>query len=365
MKYTGTLRSHLQVFEKLDYAKAHEAADDVLLDCSFGTNPFGHSSRVDPAALLAGVDVSQYPPFPYDDLKDALLAHWRGHADLTRAHLRVCAGSMLIVDAINSICLDAGDAVLGYSPQFPAYINSLRLRGGAYDPCPLEPGNHYRFSAADLVRKMERGGHKLVYLDNPNNPTGQIIDLAEIERVVQAAGRLGLCVIVDEAYGDYMPSANSAINLLDRHDNVFVVRSFSKGYALAGLRVGYLVASPELCSYYSLVDDLLVNPVGLGAAIASLADADYLPGIVARVARVKTQVMASLRTLTVPATDARVPIFVIQHPDPAVNLYDLLLSKGVRATSGFEGLGLHAVRLRIPIESARLVAVLQEIEAEL
>lgn len=369
MSYASTLRRHLHAYRKLDYVKAHAAAEEAgaapLLDCSFGINPFGYSSRIDPGALLQGVDLSNYPPFPYNGLKDALIRHWSGQAALTREHIRVCAGSMMIVDAINSLFLDAGDAVLGYSPQFPQYVNSLRLRGGVYDACTLSPANGYRFEAGALLDKLEQGRHKLVYLDNPNNPTGQVLDLADVAAVVAAAHRRGTCVIVDEAYGDYMEPANSAINLLARWDNLFVVRSFSKGYALAALRVGYLASSPELAGYYGLIDDLLVNPVGLGAAKVSLSDAAYLPGVRARVAGVKGGIVGALGQLRVAATDPHVPIFVLEHPDPAVNLYDLLASRGVLTTSGFEGLGQNAVRVRIPASATGLLRILQQLEADL
>ena len=70
--------------------------------------------------------------------------------------------------------------------------------------------------------------HKMVFVDNPNNPTGQVIPLAEIRRIASAAARLGIGVVVDEAYGDYMAKENSAINLLDDFDNVVVLRTFSK-----------------------------------------------------------------------------------------------------------------------------------------
>lgn len=366
---TGSLRRHLRAFQKLEYVKEPDPAADAgaapLLDCSFGINPFGPSSRIDPRRLLDGVNLSHYPPFPYNDLKDAIIHHWSGRAALTHEQLRVCAGSMLIVDAINSLFLDAGDAVLGYSPQFPQYVNSVRLRGGVYDACALAPERDYRFAAQDLLEKLGQGRHKLVYLDNPNNPTGQILHLADVEAIVRAAHRRGICVIVDEAYGDYMDPANSAIGLLARWDNVFVVRSFSKGYALAAMRVGYLAASSELTACYGLVDDLLVNPVGLGAAITSLSDADYLPDVRTRVARVKTEITSALDRLRVAATDSEVPIFVLQHPDPTVDLYDLLLSRGVRTTSGFEGMGKNAVRVRIPEASAALLRILRPLEAAL
>ena len=83
-------------------------------------------------------------------------------------------------------------------------------------------------------------------MDNPNNPTGQCIPLEQIEYIVREAAKDNICVLVDEAYGEYMRSENSAITLIKTYDNLIVLRTFSKGFGLAGLRLGYLVARPEI-----------------------------------------------------------------------------------------------------------------------
>ena len=81
----------------------------------------------------------------------------------------------------------------------------------------------------------------VIYLDNPNNPTGKIIPLEEIEEVVKKAAELDIAVIVDEVYGDFMSKENSSISLINQYDNLLIVRSFSKGFGLAGLRIGYVI----------------------------------------------------------------------------------------------------------------------------
>src|SRR5699024_8802300 len=111
-------------------------------------------------------------------------------------------------------------------------------------------------------------------------------------------------------------------------DNVYITRSFSKGYALASLRIGYVVASEELSSYYSIIDDLLLNPIGLEAAKISLQDDLFLQETILKTSVVKETLLHGLHKFTVLATNSEVPIFVLKHPDSSVNLVELLLSEG-------------------------------------
>ena len=336
-----------------------------IINCSFGVNPFGYSQRIDKRSLIERSDISNYPPFPYNELKDAIIQFWAGVQLLDRSNIRVCSGTMLILNYLNVLFLERGDRVLGYAPQFPEYVRSVRVHGGVYDGVPLRSEDQFTFCPEAVVEQLGRESYKLVYIDNPNNPTGQIIPLRDVEIVVQEAQRRGVCVIVDEAYGEYMSRENSAISLLDSYDNLFVTRSFSKGYALASLRIGYVVASEELSSYYSLVDDLLLNPIGLEAAIVSLRDEEFLAETVARTQEVKREVLGALRQFRVLTTDDSVPIFALEHPDKSVDLQALLRSYGVLATGGLEGLGRNAVRIRIPADAGTLIGVLRFVEEPL
>ena len=84
------------------------------------------------------------------------------------------------------------------------------------------------------------------YVDRPNNPTGQTMPLGDVERLCRAAAAAGAFCVVDEAYGDFLPREESAMTLMDRYDNLIIIRTFSKGFGLANLRAGYLVLPPKL-----------------------------------------------------------------------------------------------------------------------
>ena len=121
--------------------------------------------------------------------------------------------------------------------QFPDYVRAARTRGAKYKGVVLTPPE-LKMSAAKLLEHLNQDT-EVVYIDNPNNPTGQVLPLADLETIVAQAQRQNTAVIVDEAYGDFVANENSAINLVTRYPNLAVARSFSKGWGLAGLRVGY------------------------------------------------------------------------------------------------------------------------------
>lgn len=130
----------------------------------------------------------------------------------------------------------------------------------------------------DSMKRAIRHDTRLVYLANPNNPTGTWFDDAALARFVAKVPREVL-VVVDEAYHEYIdaPGLTTALALADRHPNLVVTRTFSKAYGLAGMRVGYLVAHPSVVAVLErLRESFNVNSTGLAGAVAALRDKAWL-----------------------------------------------------------------------------------------
>ncbi|MET0231981.1 MAG: aminotransferase class I/II-fold pyridoxal phosphate-dependent enzyme, partial [Rhodanobacteraceae bacterium] len=123
-----------------------------------------------------------------------------------------------------------------------------------------------------------RDDTRIVYVANPNNPTGTWFDDVAFDRFI-ARIPADVIVVVDEAYSEYVdaPGVSSALRLADRYPNLVVTRTFSKAYALAGLRIGYLVAHPGLVAVVErLRESFNVNNLALAAAEAALGDDEHL-----------------------------------------------------------------------------------------
>jgi histidinol-phosphate aminotransferase len=168
--------------------------------------------------------------------------------------------------------LDAGDSAVFPWPSFPSYPAAAACSGAAAVQVPLS-GRSFDLEA---VREAANGdGAKLVYLANPNNPTGTLLDRDELRGFLSALPEAVLCVL-DEAYAEYADPAPEGITLVrDGGQRLCVLRTFSKVYGLAALRIGYAVASPDVADALDRVRPVFnVNQPAQEAAVASMAEHD-------------------------------------------------------------------------------------------
>lgn len=363
------VRPSIARLDKVSYAGDRHPSDaaEGLMDCSIGTNPFGFSKEVSRSLQTLPLEIiNLYPESSYD-LKEAIVDFWKDVIPLGGSQILLGHGSIELIYKINKMFIEADSMVLGYSPQFPDYINDTRTLGGQYDYYLLEKENNFRFCPEKFMEKL-RNGTNLIYIDNPNNPTGQVIALQDLEKIAQKSHMLGIPMIVDEAYGDFLTASASAISLLDRYDHLIVLRSFSKGLGLAGIRGGYLVTSNKLAEQYTKIS----NPYEMSGlarylAIAAIRDRDFMQDCGPKLRRNKRRFMASLTRLGVLETDLSVPIMTISHPDAQVDLKELLLRHRILTVSGesFIGLDKSSVRLRLPKDIDPLIEAFRLVEKEM
>ena len=206
---------------------------------------------------------------------------------------------------------------------------------------------------------------KLVYLANPNNPTGTWFGADEFAAFM-ASVPADVIVVMDEAYAEFVdaPDCASALPLVARHANLVVTRTFSKAYALAGLRIGFAVADPGLVAVMERVrESFNVNALGLAAAEAALGDAAHLQASVAGNAAQREALTNALRERGLHVSPSQTNFLLVAFGDRASQVEANLVSRGVvlRPMRGY-GLGDY---LRITVgtasENERLLAVLDEV----
>jgi len=182
--------------------------------------------------------------------------------------------------------VDAGDRVAYPVPTYSLYDTLVAVQGGAAVRVPW-PGD-FALPAA-LVEARAR----LTFLCNPNSPSGTLVPTAVIEDL---AGRIEGVLVVDEAYVDF--ARESAMPLVGRHPNVVVLRTFSKSFSLAGLRVGLAFGHPDLLAGLRTVKDSYnLDRLALVAAEAALDDLDHMRANVARVRTTRTRLAKALADL--------------------------------------------------------------------
>lgn len=188
--------------------------------------------------------VNRYPDTDSSKLIDAISKAYKVKSE----NVTCGVGSDELIDCILASCLDEDDKVLIPYPSFSMYAEFTLLNCGKGIKVPLQSDFTYDVEAMKEVIKKEQP--KVVFICNPNNPTGCVMAREDIEAILKLSKGL---VIVDEAYEDFASQDISVIPLTSQYDNLIVLRTFSKAYALAGARVGYAIACKELIDLINTV----------------------------------------------------------------------------------------------------------------
>jgi histidinol-phosphate aminotransferase len=316
-------------------AKAYTlAARPALVKIDQNENPFdlpeSVKRRVVERALMR--PWSRYPAFDPRELLQGLAAFsgWRPDGILAGN------GSNELIQALLLVTVGPGTRVVIPEPTFTLYALLTSILGGEAVRVPLGPELEY--DAGALRRARSESGADVTIACSPNNPTGSLLEAAEVERLCADGDGL---VVVDEAYHEF--SGQSVVPLLARHANLVVLRTFSKAMAMAGLRVGYLLASPALVREINKARlPYNLNFFSQSAALAALEERRELESVVRRLVAMRDEVFESLSRLPgvrpYPSR-ANFILFELLDRDPKA-VFASLLERGVlvRDVTGFSRL---------------------------
>lgn len=358
---------HYKNFKVRDYMneeslKSYLSAN--IIDCSLGTNPFIEDSMIKKYILECSCEINKYPSLEYELLKEELLKFWEEYLynNVNKDNIAFGSGTMGILRNISEFLIQEGTKVLGIAPQFPRFISEVELKKGIYEYYNLEKNNNYKFVATDFMKKINNS-YTLISIENPNNPTGQIIDVSDIEKIVRKAKQYNIMVIVDEAYGDYMQLNNSAIRLVGKYDNIMVLRSASKFYGLPNHRVGYMFADRELVKIYNeIAIPFPFSDLSASIFIKVLKNYDKLEYTKLKTIEINQTIYKTLRKENYIFTNIETPIFVIKT-DKYDNLTNKLMDEGIIAEncSYFINLDNTYARIRITKDYEQLIKILSKI----
>ena len=382
------IRKELLDQEKISYAMDHIELPEGGIDCSEGCNPYGFPPEC--RDVIKKFDPARLGPYPHSSaLYDAIGEYWKDQINVERENILLTDGSMSALYIVNNIFDTHNTVVLGVSPQFTDYYMHAGMIGIKYAPYQLDKTNNYRFDTDDFIAMHytvdESEGlpentdisYNFIYIDNPNNPTGQCIDISDIERIVAEAAKFDITVIIDEAYGDFMPKDNSAVKLFAKYRNLVVVRTLSKGFGLAGLRVGYIIAHKDMIAYMNkMVNPYMVGELSREIAAEALAHRDFVEASMDTFVVMKRQLREALGCsdecpqgragrLHMAETLDTSSLVMLYHEDPDIDLKEEFWKRGVLVIDGndFKGLGSDSARVRLPVadEFPVLLAAVKEI----
>ncbi|MBI4187642.1 MAG: histidinol-phosphate aminotransferase family protein [Chloroflexi bacterium] len=254
----------------LDYAelRAMGLSPDDVVDFSVCSNPFPPPSGVKKA--LSTIAIERYPDSESTELRQCLSAK----LGVTEDNILVGSGATEIIRLIALAYFGLGDTVLILEPTFGEYRVACQIAGATVLSHRGKEEDNFAPGIEETVSLIKRHRPRGIFICNPNSPAGQYLTRREVEMLVEAS-KDGL-VILDEAYIAFVEESWSSADLISR-DNVIIVRSMTKDYALAGLRLGYALAHEEIIDALRRVcPPWNVNVVAQQAGIIALGDAEYL-----------------------------------------------------------------------------------------
>ncbi|MDP9241380.1 MAG: histidinol-phosphate transaminase [Actinomycetota bacterium] len=292
----GGLRAYKPGRNPADIAR--ELGLDAAVKLASNESAYGPLPSVVEVIAAAAADVNRYPDMAATELTAALAKH----CGVTTDEIAIGCGSVGLYQQLLAAVAGPGDEVLYAWRSFEVYPILVALSGATPASVPLRDETHDLATMASAINDQTR----MIFVCNPNNPTGTAVHAADLQRFLDAVPE-DVLVIIDEAYREFVtdPDVPDALVLAAEHDNVAVLRTMSKAYGLAGLRVGYCVSAPPVIEALRKVQlPFTVSSVSQAAAVASLAAGDELLDRVQATVDERSRVTGALRDLGVEVPDS-------------------------------------------------------------
>jgi len=339
-----------------------------LLDFSANINPLGPS----PKSVSAIIDnlglISSYPDPDCSELKAVLASRLGIREEL----LLMGNGAAELIYLLVRV-LEARKALIPV-PTFCEYGLAMLTQGGEVLKIALDEKKGFRLSLDDLVRSLDQVD--LVFLCNPNNPTGRLLDSKIIEYILDQAFSHGVMILVDEAFMDFIPERErfSVMSRVGEFPNLTVLYSLTKFFGIPGLRLGAIAAPEKIINRMKAAKDPWnVNVLAQVAGVAGLRDQDYMERTVKLVRQEKQFLFRELNRLQgLKPLPGAANFFLVEITESGLTsdkLTELLGRRGiiVRDCAGFSGLAGRYIRVAVKThpENIKLINALKSIREEI
>lgn len=295
---------------------------DEVIKLASNENPLGCSAMAQKAIIDSLNNLSLYPDGNTGNLRTALSKH----LNVTEDQLIFGAGSDEILGILTEVFLCPNEELLTSDQSFPRYDSAAHLMGGKIVKVPL---TNYTYDLAKM-KEFVSEKTKLVILANPNNPTGTYFTNTSLIDFLDFVPD-HVMVVLDEAYYEYVDANDypQSLGLLEKYNNIIILRTFSKAYGLASLRVGYGIASPEIIELLNRVrNPFNVNTLAQVAAIASLKDQDFVTKAVTLNKQAKNYLCDELTKMAIPFVPTQANFVMFDAKRPSDVLFEKFQEQG-------------------------------------
>jgi histidinol-phosphate aminotransferase len=345
----------------IEELRLERGIEGEILKLASNENVLGTSPRAIEAAQQALADVSYYP----DGGSYFLRKRLGEDLDVPTDNLIIGSGSTGLIELLSRTFVGAGEHAVISAHSFVMYKLALQATGATWTEVPMkEPLTHDLQAMATAVQPRT----KLVFVANPNNPTGTYNSRDELEAFLGSLNRRKLepVVVIDEAYLEFCTRDDYPDSLTLRHlyPRLVTLRTFSKCYGMAGFRIGYGVAHQVLIEYLNRVrSPFNVGSVSQAAAVAALDDVEFLLRSIDFAAEARVDLTAKLEAMGLRTWESVTNFLLCELPKPGAEVFDDLLNEGV-IVRPMAGYGLPKC-VRITVSTAdhhnRLVEALNKV----
>jgi histidinol-phosphate aminotransferase len=339
-----------------ELAREYGLDEKDIVKLASNENPRGPSPRVREAIASAVAGITRYPDGNGFALKTALATRF----GVGREQVVLGNGSNDILELVTQAFLRPGDQAVYSQHAFAVYPLATQARGASGIAVPARELGHDLDAMCAAITPRTR----IVFIANPNNPTGTWLPPEAVTRFIAATPR-DVLIVLDEAYNEYLPATHRSDTSawIADHPNLIISRTFSKAYGLAGLRVGYGLMNERVADMLNRVrQPFNVSSIAQVAALAALDDADYLQESARLNFAGLEQLMRGLDAMGIGYVPSHGNFLLVRVGDDAGPVYGALLRKGVivRPVANY-GLPQHLrVTVGLESENRRFLSALQD-----
>jgi len=331
---------------------------DNVIKMSSNENPWSHSRKIKNMIHKSKKGLNKYPDSDCSCLKKALANFY----NLSRDKIFIGNGSDEIIDLIMSLFVEEGEEVIYAEPTFIKYRLAVKSRGGKSVKVPLTEDYIHNLDkmAAAVTEKT-----KVIFICDPNNPTGTTTNKRQVEEFIDKVPS-NVLIVIDQAYYEYVTDPNyfDGLEYLNKYPNLILLRTFSKIYGLAGLRVGYGLGNPKIIDLLNRIrSPFNVNTLAQEAAEAALSDQNHVQKCKKKNKEGKTFLYQALEDLLLEYIPTQGNFILINTEIEADIIFHKLLSRGIIIRPGnIFGLS-NWIRVTIGREddNKKLISALEEV----
>lgn len=302
---------------------------DKIVKLNANENPYGASKNI--LSKLSNIDnISRYPDADAIELREKISQKYNLDID----EVVIGNGGDEIIEMLCQIMLNKDDEIIMCTPGFSMYKIMAYVQDANVKSVPLK---EYKTDLDGIIKQIT-DKTKMIFITNPHNPTGTIITQIELENFLKQISS-DILVVIDEAYAEFVKNDNfpNSIELLNKYNNICILRTFSKAYGLAGMRTGYLLADKTIINEINKIrPPYNVNSVSQKLASFAIDDTEWLNECVKRNNEVLNKVYENLNRLNVKYVKTDANFLFISTEFDSNYVYEELLKQGYMTRAGYQ-----------------------------